>query len=628
MFAHFTEDWERIVEGRFQLTMDEFLASRRSLPRESLKGDYVKSHGERIIANALCEHGVEYRYEANFKWSGVNYRPDFTIRTGEFGGVVIEYFGLAGDEDYDEMSEAKRAFWSQRPEWTFVELQRTDLAALGEAGFGKLLLQRLRDAGVPCQRRSEEEIWQEIRVRALDRFTGAMKSFVSRCGMRNLRSEELESLVAHHTPCSKAEELFLQVGVSIYTTYLQRLHARREEDFNRLVWRAVSHVRSGETRFVRNKGRERGDLANARFVMIDEFQDFSQMFYELIDAVRSENKEARFFCVGDDWQAINGFAGSDLRYFTNFSDYFPESSRLYLRTNYRSAASIINASNALMHGRGTEARGDRQQQGAVSLCDVAKFAPSALETSVHQNDEITPAVLRLAWSFIRQGTEVVLLSRRNGVPWYVRTRSKEPPRLEQFGAHLQRFLRSEDRKMLSISTAHAYKGLEKAAVIILDALEGSYPLIHPNWVFLRVFGDSIVQIQEEERRLFYVALTRAENQLAILTEKGRHSPFLEAIKRTFPLRSLDWEEVQPVPALDSAQVEVRAYGSFEVMSRVKDQLKDLGYRYNARGKQPYWSKAVLSEGFSFDSLMEQRWAAADGVGIEVYSESGEMLHRR
>jgi DNA helicase IV len=96
MLAHFREDWERIVDGRFQLTMSEFLAHRRALPRESLKGEYVKSFGEKVIANALFEHGVDYRYERNFRWDGVNYRPDFTIRTGRKEGWSSSTSALTG----------------------------------------------------------------------------------------------------------------------------------------------------------------------------------------------------------------------------------------------------------------------------------------------------------------------------------------------------------------------------------------------------------------------------------------------------------------------------------------------------------------------------------------------------
>ena len=181
MLAHFREDWERIVDGHFQLTMDEFLAHRRALPRESLKGDYVKSFGEKAIANALFEHEVEYRYERNFRWNGVNYRPDFTIPTGSKGGVVIEYFGLEGDADYDAMSQQKRRFWSERNRWTFLEFSPRDLTGAGVDGFVRGLLEKLQEAGVPWRHRSEEEIWELVRRRALDGFTAAMRIFGGRC---------------------------------------------------------------------------------------------------------------------------------------------------------------------------------------------------------------------------------------------------------------------------------------------------------------------------------------------------------------------------------------------------------------------------------------------------------------
>ena len=373
MLAHFREDWERIVDGRFHLTMDEFLAHRHALPRESLNGDYVKSYGEKVIANALFEHGVEYRYERNFRWNGINYRPDFTVLSGPKGGIIIEYFGRKGDADYDKMSEKKRAFWSKRNEWTFLEFSPRDLAQNGESAFVDMLLRELRKAGVSYRRRSEEEIWELVRGRAVDGFTKAMKAFVSRCRKGNLSHNDLESMVASHRPCSTAEGLFLRIGISIYRGYLQRLAAWNKEDFDGLMWKAVSLVRRGHTSFLRDKGKERGDVAHMRFVMIDEFQDFSAMFFELVDAVRSVNPGVQFFCVGDDWQAINRFAGADLRFFTDFDEYFINTSLCYIRTNHRSSKSVVAVGNALMRGQGLEAKTERGDSGQTWLCRLDEF---------------------------------------------------------------------------------------------------------------------------------------------------------------------------------------------------------------------------------------------------------------
>ncbi|MBI1930089.1 UvrD-helicase domain-containing protein [Candidatus Poribacteria bacterium] len=622
MLAHFREDWERIVDGRFQMTMDEFLAHRRSLPRESLKGDYVKSFGEKVIANALFEHGVEYRYERNFRWNEVNYRPDFTILTGLKSGVVIEYFGLKGDADYDEMSEQKRTFWAERDGWTLLEFSPTDLMSNGVDGFARILLQKLQEAGVPWERRTEEEIWELVRRRALDSFTTAMRTFVGRCRKLNLSPNDLESMVAGHTACLTAEAMFLDVGVSIYRGYLERLVAGKKEDFDGLMWRSVSLVRDGQTQFARDKGRERGDVAQLRFVMIDEFQDFSQMFFELVDAIRSANPHVQFFCVGDDWQAINTFAGSDLVFFTDFNRHFRRTSRCYLRTNYRSPESVVAIGNALMDGRGPAAEPERGDAGQVWLCKLDEFRPSVPEQARHKGDEITPAVLRLVSSFLDRGLGVVMLSRRNGVTWYVNyddARSGMPDALVRFQEHVRSFLPEEDRGRVRVSTTHKYKGLEDSAVIVLDAVERSYPLIHPNWVFLRVFGDSIDHIEDEERRLFYVAVTRTKDSLALVTESLTESPYLGDIRRHVRLDSLSWEQLAPVPSLDSTRIEIRVFNAYNV----KDQLKDLKYRWNGK----YWYRAVLAEGFSFDALLGQPWAGG-GVRVEVYSEMGELLYRR
>lgn len=621
MLAYFREDWERIVDGRFQMTMEESLAYRRALPRESLKGDYVKSRGEKLIANALFEHSVEYQYERNFPWDEGNYRPDFTIRAGF---VIVEYFGLKGDADYDHMSEDKRRYWAKRDEWTFIELSSRDLMENGPEGFIRLLLRKIEKVGVFCRRRSEEEIWKLVRRRALDRFTKAMRTFVGRCRKLNLTPDDLEAMVAGHTLCPTAEAQFLDIGVSVYRGYLQRLAAIEKEDFDGLMWRAVSLVREGQTGFMRDKSRERGNVTQLRFVMIDEFQDFSQMFFELVDAMRSANPHTQFFCVGDDWQAINGFAGSDLRFFGNFAAYFRDTSQRHIRTNYRSPRSVVEVGNALMDGRGPTAKPERADAGSVLLCKLDDFKPSAPERAAHKGDEITPALLRLIRMFLDREMDVAMLSRRHGIPWYLnygQPAINTSDKLTRFLEHIHSYLPEKDRGRVTISTAHGYKGQENSAVIVLDANMRSYPLIHPNWVFTRIFGDSIDRIEDEERRLFYVAVTRAKDSLALLTKTASESPYLADIRRHVQLTELSWSDLPPVPALDGTRLEIRASDAYAV----KDQLKNLNYQWNATGK--YWCRLVMVEGFSFDALLEQPWAR-DGVRLEVYSETGELLYRR
>ncbi len=128
----------------------------------------------------------------------------------------------------------------------------------------------------------------------------------------------------------------MDLGISVYKDYQSILAQKRKEDFDGIMWRAVTRLHDNETHFERDRGQEKGNIKDLRFVMIDEFQDFSKMFFEMMNAIRLVNPNVQFFCVGDDWQAINAFAGSDLDYFENFDKFFNNSSQRNIRTNYRS----------------------------------------------------------------------------------------------------------------------------------------------------------------------------------------------------------------------------------------------------------------------------------------------------
>ena len=315
--------------------------------------------------------------------------------------------------------------------------------------------------------------------------------------------------------------------------------------------KAAEIVAAGKTVFRRKSGS--GDLKRIRYVLIDEYQDFSELFHRLVQAIRGQNPRVRFFCVGDDWQAINGFAGSDLRFFQNFEQFFEDSRELPVATNYRSARAIVDVGNALMKGQGTPARAHKKMTGKVTIADLSTFEPTPQEEEENSRDNLTPAVLRLVNKAINDDKNVVLLSRKNSLnslPWYINYRDQRNPSIER---GLDRFLGSLRARLpdqladkVTISTAHKYKGLQKDVVIVLDAVPQCYPSIHPNLIFTRVFDDSIERVVAEERRLFYVALTRAVEDLFILTDKDNFSPFLEDLERNVKLSRLEWSDYPPL----------------------------------------------------------------------------------
>ena len=487
---------------------------------------------------------------------------------------------------------------------------------------------------IPCNRLSEEEIWEKIQDDCIDRFTTIVKGFIQRCRKLALTPDELSVKIRNHECVSGVESPFLDLAQPLYAAYLEQLHSSEEEadDFDGLLQQAAERVATGKTDFDRKSGA--GDLKRIRFVMIDEYQDFSQLFYQLMDAVREQNPRARFFCVGDDWQAINGFAGSDLRFFQNFEKHFEHARPLPVATNYRSARSIVDVGNALMRNHGTPARAHHRTFGKVEIADIVTLQMTSQEIEDHSDDKFTPAVLRLVNKAIDNGKCVCLLSRMNRLPWQINygdiEESKGETKLERFLKLLRSHLSDDRTEKVDILTAHKSKGLEEKVVIILDAVPQCYPLIHPDSIFTRIFDDTIERITAEERRLFYVALTRAEEDLFILTETDNVSPFLEDLEGK--MSRLDWSDYPAAlsPSSD-AIVTIRVgnqEGSFgKGTYAIRGLLKAEGYNWDGDSKT--WYTTEPAAGFSFTAFQSKaKWAEdADGIEVRIYDYSDTETDR-
>lgn len=629
MLAHFRADWYRIVEGCYEQSKEEFLRIRRSLQTESLGGDYVKSYGEKVIADFLFENDIAYKYERNHWWNGINYRPDFTIFSTPKSGLIIEYFGLKGDADYDEMSVNKRLYWKEKKEWSLIEFSPRDITKGTLESFRSQLRHELEAHDIRCKALSEDEIWHRVRERAVDRFSSTMKDFVARCRNRSLTPSDLRSLIDNHRAISNVEEIFLELSHTLYSAFLTRLAQTGEDDFDGLMQRAAASVDSGRFSFERKSGS--GNLSKLRHVFIDEFQDFSDLFYRLLSAVFKSNPSVELFCVGDDWQAINGFAGSDLRFFQNFEKYVGTPRYFNISTNYRSHRAIVSIGNALMDGFGIKAQAHRSESGTVLLADLQEFEPFLTEKQRHRDDAITPAVLRVVNRALGDGLDVVLLCRRNWLPWFVNYQEVDIGRARGLDGYLEllrSFFPKGLKERITISTAHKYKGLERAVVIVLDAVASCYPLIHPNWVFSRILGDSPETIVLEERRLFYVALTRAIESLVIFTDQGSKSPFLADLERKQVARKISWDEFPPVRgAITRLVVEVgnQVGRGGAATFAIKDSLKAAGYQWQNKG-WPSWVKSYPAEGFSVKALESELWAAeADGIEVRILDDTESVI---
>lgn len=638
LMAHFREDWERVFDKNEVVKDKAFERFRRSLPYQGFDGRTYKSRGEKLIADFLFEHNVAFKYEKVFPIGYKrSYRPDFTLEDHK---LVIEYFGLVGKKDYDEQTEKKKEYWQSRNTHELLSYYPHHIKDAN--AFAQRLKQDLEARGVDCTKLSEDELWERIEEeqKPAAKFTRLVDGFISRCCKQYLTPQALAERVSLHESSSSSEAQFLPLAQKLYTAYLEKLVEEEKTDFDALLRRAADCMTQSDTRYATSYGD--GDVKKLKYLFIDEYQDFSKGFSEFIRALRSQTADVKVFCVGDDWQAINGFAGSDLQYYKEFVDHFEHAVRLDISTNYRSVTSVIAVSNALMDGLGKHAVAHKKEMGQVFIADLGAFAPSETERKDFPYDTLPPALARIIAHFYKFSVErperaedqgIVLLSRKNSVGGGYGSGSgsnqSNARGIDKLLSRLKEVLPERMREHISVDTAHKYKGKQKHTVIVIDAVARSYPLIHPYSRFTTILGDTLEETIAEERRLFYVALTRAVENLVIITDstEGQESPFLDEITESLFCLKLDLNNLPPL--VPSVVVKIENCESSTGTKRIKDMLKVENYRFDRDAKHPvksFWYKSFEPD-LILESLLEgSLWARkADKVIVRSVDEQDRTI---
>jgi len=556
LYAFFRRELREIERTGVTSHKAEYYAYRRSERQITLQGELVKSKGEKWVADFLFEHDIKYRYEKVWFWGKEHYRPDFTIHYAQQQYILEhwmidehhekelpEWWGKTWEEYRKEM-QRKRAYWKKKGV-VLIETSVVDLCQ-GRARFEIVVKQRLEDARIVCHKLPKEELYRRLEVIHLSHFAKLITQFIQRAKKQVLLPGDIRQMVQANQTSEKRTAVFIELATRVYEAYEHKKAAHNHIDFDDLLMQAIRRVHESQGECTVCVEHTHSTCMNElRWILVDEYQDFSPLFNKLIQAIRHYNPNVRLFCVGDDWQAINGFAGSELEFFAKFEEYVGQARTAQLLTNYRSQKAIIENSNALMVDLGIPAlpRSD-QQTGDVQLQYVddvwleLRKGPSYEEARLadqrfyfSHNNVLAIKCAKRCYEIITSsenvGKTVAILSRRN------RLYSVE---LKAFRQKLIKCLMDEENNgvripanNIRVETVHRFKGLEADIVILIDVTENAYPLIHPDNALFSLFGHDESDIVAEEKRLFYVALTRAKEKVYILTKHGRESPFLHEL---------------------------------------------------------------------------------------------------
>lgn len=309
----------------------------------------------------------------------------------------------------------------------------------------------------------------------LDEVADDMMNFISSAKNRGLSVGDV------WTRCKGIGSSAIQAA-SLYEAYTNHLKRYGLIDFNDLLDAATIKLRALPCLPVIRLNGNTCDLNSLRLVCLDEFQDLSRSFYGLVKALMEKNPGIQTYCVGDEHQAVNGFAGSDLKYFQRFETFFPNAKRSQLRTNYRSGNVIVEYANKHMRGLGEGGHAIRQG-GSVEH----------VKTSGRIHDSICESVAR------ERGRSVLVLARRNIC--YGKDLTAWQAELSRLHANVR------------VTTIHRAKGAEADSVLFLkEQGTGGGRLACLNGLL----GITDEEVEAEERRLTYVGLTRARERLVIV----------------------------------------------------------------------------------------------------------------
>ena len=341
---------EQKSEFDFQ-TESEYRSYLKYNPPVTLKKETVKSYGELDIANYLTQNEITYVYEQEYpidtrtsefgQYHPDFYLPDFDLYIEYFGinrqGEVPSYFsgksGMTATQAYQEGIKWKRELHRQHGTrmievYAYEKLEEQLLPKLEE---------RLKEAGVLLTPMTPKDMWAEIsgtENQKLDRVAELFGTVITLtksndCTLNDVRSRN------HSLRNLPSIDAVIDLIEPVYNNYQAMLRSRSEIDFNDMINLASMYIQAGQFTHTYS------------YVVVDEYQDVSQARYRLLDEMRRQ-KDYRLFCVGDDWQSIYRFSGSDIGFILNFEKYWGASEISRIETTYRFPQSLISVSSSFI----------------------------------------------------------------------------------------------------------------------------------------------------------------------------------------------------------------------------------------------------------------------------------------
>ena len=501
-------------------SMEEYMLDRQKHGIQSNYNDmdgkpiFCKSDEESQICDFLGSRGVKFRYEEKYEKDIYDsnhrqYIPDFSIYITDANGntkrIYLEHFGIDKDgrcpswytvEDKQKYLEGIR--WKRelhiKNGTTLLETTSADF--FSNEIYSKLT-RLLKFQGIEFTQATSRNVSHELQKQE-ENILNLLTSFNFLLKSRNRTIEEISRKVIN-----PSERFIIDTIIAPFVHAYKQMEQELDEiDFTDAINQATDLCNNGH----------RPDYD---YILVDEFQDISVDRYRFLESLRRKEPLTKLFCVGDDWQSIYRFAGSDMALFKRFEEFFGYTKKCFMETTYRFGEPAIALSSKFILTNHSQ-----QSKHVIPFKQAAETKLDFLSTN--GADSVAETIKKIA-DQVPADKEIMLLGRYS---FDVNILNKTDLVIKQstdgpcvcYGKRRMRFM-----------TVHQSKGLECDYVIILNCNGGTlgFPADIADSPVLRfVLSQADGYDFGEERRIFYVGITRAKKHTWVLYDQKNPSVFI------------------------------------------------------------------------------------------------------
>ena len=538
-FADYFNDYKARKQAQDKDKLAEIIQNktthyiRQTTPR-SIKNEQMRSRAEARIANFLFVNGIDYKYEEVYPEKvdyELTYLPDFTLEVnGE--PIYIEYFGLSGFYENGSISEKnqKKYNYLREKKYQFHKLKNNKYIELDykkekdgvTIDYLSDLENKLKAYGVRFNKISNEEIYNQFLDNNMSaefyNFVDFFIDVIDKLKATDAREHFVDLLSKYISNIPDGEDikesrkLEANLFIHVYKYYQNELMPKHRVDFSDMIYYANKYIKTIPS--VKN-------VLEYEYLIIDEYQDISIDRYLFARNI-SMISNAKVISVGDDWQTIFSFAGSRIDLFFKYNMLFPGARQLFINNTYRNSQELIDKAGSFVMKNPFQIKKQLFSN---------KVREDPIKVVFYEDNQFERVSKILDFIYSKDNcSNVLILARRNKII----DRLIDSEFFSQ-GVDTRIIYNKYPNLIIDAMSIHSAKGLGADYVIILNVTNNDFPLHEriDNWLvelfkphgFYENFSDA------EERRVFYVALTRAKKDVYLLSplSSNKRSPFLNEL---------------------------------------------------------------------------------------------------